>query len=247
MCIVNYNDEDNIIAAVDSLYSHKGEFDLYIVDNASKKESIEKLERVLCEKYSGINFIELNENKGFGAGHNAVLDLLESDYHVVMNPDILLKTDVIAEMTKFFDENEDIGIACPATYYENGEIQLLPKRLPKLKYLLAGRLPVFKNARKHYVMADEDLSKITEVDFVTGCFMFMRTDLFKKVGGFDTRYFMYFEDADLTREIKKYKKAVYYPYSQVIHGYHRQSKGSAKFLKIHISSMFKYFSKWRNN
>lgn len=244
-CIVNYNDYENTKKAVNSLleYTKGVDFELFLVDNHSDDGSYEKLK----EDFSSVNIIRTEKNGGFGFGHNAVFSELDSKYHAVVNPDIILKEDVLSKLAEFFEKNEDIAVACPATYFENGDIQLLPKRLPKFKYLLAGRLKTkgLKEARKYYIMEGEDLSKVTDVDFVTGCFMFMRTEYFKKVGGFDERYFMYFEDADLTRELKKYGRAVYYPDAKVIHGYNRESTKNIKLFIIHVLSMFKYFAKWR--
>ena len=86
-----------------------------------------------------------------------------------------------------------------------------------------------------------------DVDFVTGCFMFMRTELFKKVGGFDERYFMYIEDADLAREIKRYARAVHYPGAKAVHEWSRADTRNMKLLGAHISSVFKYFRKWKKS
>ena len=75
--------------------------------------------------------------------------------------------------------------------------------------------------------------------------MLLRTSLFQQIGGFDPRYFMYFEDADLTRTLRKNTRVVYYPHAYVYHDYSRASAHSARYLLIHIASMFKYFWKWR--
>ncbi len=245
--IVNYNDLDSTRNAVHSLLQHTGEssFRLYVVDNSPTDESAQ----LLRKEFPQIEVVRSPENKGFGAAHNLVLPLLDSEYHAVINPDIEIKTDVLLELCGYFDKNPDVGIACPATYFPDGGIQLLPKIFPKVKYLLASRLP-FKSSkalRTEYVMGNEDLTRVRDVQYVTGCFMFMRTSLFKRVGGFDERYFLYFEDADLTRMIMRHARAVYYPYARVYHHWSRLGAKSPKYLLIQVSSMFKYFKKWRGN
>ena len=75
--------------------------------------------------------------------------------------------------------------------------------------------------------------------------MMFRTSVLKKTGGFDERYFMYFEDADITREAKKYSRVVYYPDAVVSHVWNRDSKHNFKLLAIHIHSMLKYYWKWK--
>ena len=99
---------------------------------------------------------------------------------------------------------------------------------------------------REYAMLDEDLSVPCEIENATGCFMMFRTDLFKKIGGFDKRYFMYFEDCDITRTVRKYAKAVFYPEAVVYHVWGRESKKNFKLMLVQISSMLKYFIKWFN-
>lgn len=242
--IVNFNDYENSCNAVRSLLQYTKEpIRLFVVDNSPEEISAQKLRQAFPQ----IEVIRAPKNKGFGAAHNLVLPAIDSEYHVVINPDIELKTDVIGELCDYFDNNQDIGIACPATYFPNGDIQLLPKIFPKVKYLLASRLP-FKRSKKirnEYVMADRDLSVVCDIQYVTGCFMFMRTSLFKQVGGFDERYFLYFEDADITRMIMQHARAIYYPNAKVYHNWNRMGARSPKYLLIQISSMFKYFWKWK--
>lgn len=243
--IVNHNDLENTCRAADSLLLHTSEpsFRLFIVDNSPVDQS-----GALRERLPQAEVIRSHKNNGFGAAHNMVLPLLDSEYHAVVNPDITVDSDVIGELCGYLDKNSDVGIACPATYYPDGTIQLLPKLYPKLKYLLSSRLPFArcKRCRAEYVMEDKALSQVQDVQFVTGCFMFVRTALFKQAGGFDERYFMYFEDADLTRALLPYARAVYYPHARVYHSWGRMSAKRPKYLLIQICSMFKYFGKWKN-
>ena len=94
-------------------------------------------------------------------------------------------------------------------------------------------------------MLDTDLSKPVDIENATGCFMAFRTSVLKKIGGFDKRYFMYFEDADITREVNLISRAVFYPETVVSHVWNRDSKKNYKLLAIHIHSMLKYYLKWK--
>lgn len=67
---------------------------------------------------------------------------------------------------------------------------------------------------------------------------------FKKVGGFDERFFMYSEDVDLCRRIGEVSKTMFYPMASVYHGYEKGSYKSWKLLKYHICSAIQYFNKW---
>ena len=75
--------------------------------------------------------------------------------------------------------------------------------------------------------------------------MAVRTSVLKSIGGFDDRYFMYFEDADITREVRRVSRAVYFPDAVVTHVWNRDSKKNYKLLLIHIHSMIKYYLKWK--
>ena len=94
-------------------------------------------------------------------------------------------------------------------------------------------------------MLDADLSVPCDIENATGCFMLLRTDLFKRIGGFDTHYFLYFEDSDLTRAVRQTSRAVYYPDACVYHVWGRESKKNSRLRRIQIQSMLYYFRKWR--
>ena len=83
-----------------------------------------------------------------------------------------------------------------------------------------------------------------EVPSLSGCFMFMRVDVLKEVGGFDERFFMYAEDLDLCRRIGEASKTMYYPGVSIYHAYGKGSYKNRKLLKYHICSVVKYFNKW---
>jgi GT2 family glycosyltransferase len=74
--------------------------------------------------------------------------------------------------------------------------------------------------------------------------MFIRTKIFKEIGLFDERFFMYLEDTDLCRRIGEKYKTIYYPEAIVYHEYAKGSYRSNELLKIHIESAIKYFNKW---
>jgi GT2 family glycosyltransferase len=242
VCIVTYNSAEVIGSAVSSIKEHtKGiDYRIYISDNASGDNTIEKVAEIDDAK-----IIQNGGNIGFGKAHNAVIPLLDSKYHAVVNPDIRLDCDVLTELCEYLDSHEDAVMVTPKVLFPNGEEQVLPKRKPTFKYLLGRRLPFFKDAVAEYTRANETFSEPTEIDFCTGCFFVMRTEVFKKLGGFDDRFFMYFEDADITLRAKEHGKVLFIPSSHVIHCWERSSSKSLKYLMIHISSMFKFLWKHR--
>ncbi len=219
---------------------------LYVIDNASPDDAVCKLSKI-----SSIKLIELKQNVGFGEGHNTVLNEKLGKYHAVINPDIELDSDALSKLVDIMEENPDIAMITPKILGEDGTEQCLPKRNPTLRYLLWGRLSrlggVFKKIRKEYTREDENLEKMTDIEFCTGCFFLIRSEIFDKIGGFDKRYFMYMEDADLSRQVKKYGRVVFEPTVWVKHLWKRESAKKLKFLLLHLSSALKYLKKWRTD
>ena len=250
-CIVTHNNTRTIVKAISTIlkYTRDIDFTLYIADNLSTDGTVELI-RKKFGRFPNIIINETGTNRGFGAGHNSVLPLLKSKYHIIINPDVVLKDNVISKMASFMDENDDIGLLSPRICFPDGRNQVLGKRNPKIRYLVASRMRNDKAPGKllrEYAMLDCDMSKPTDIENATGCFMMLRTELFKAVGGFDENYFMYFEDCDLTRSVCKTSRAVYYPQAVVCHVWGRESKKNTKLMAIQLKSMFYYFWKWRHD
>lgn len=243
-CIVTYNNIATIDNALGSLFKcTEVPFKMYVVDNGSTDGTIEHIQK----NYPEVTLIRSGGNIGFGAGHNFILDMLDSDYHAIINPDIIVRDDVLSKLAEFLDNNDDIGMASPEIRFPDGRLQILGKKNPSPAYLIASRLRGEGDPGKllsEYAMLDRDLSKPTDIENATGCFMFIRTALFKEIGGFDSRYFMYFEDCDLTREVNRRSRTVYYPGATVFHEWGRESKKNFKLKLIQINSMISYFGKW---
>lgn len=243
-CIVTYNNIATIDNALSSLFKcTAATFELFVVDNGSTDGTLEHI----AKNYPQVTIIKTGKNIGFGAGHNFILDRLNSDYHAIINPDIIVRDDVLSKMAEYLDSNPDIGMLSPEIRFPDGRLQILGKKNPSLPYLVSSRLrgsgePSEK--LREYAMLDCDLSKPISIENATGCFMFIRTPLFKEIGGFDKRYFMYFEDCDLTREVNKRSKTLYYPDATVYHEWGRESKKNFKLKLIQINSMLHYFAKW---
>lgn len=243
--IVTYNNMLTIEKTLATLFEQTRDIDfkLYIVDNGSVDGTPEFIEK----NFPQVCVIRSGKNVGFGAGHNIAINKVNSKYHAIINPDIVLRENVIKKMADYMDENPDIGLLSPRICFPDGRDQILGKRNPRLKYLIASRLRGDEPSEllREYAMLDCDLSKPTPIENATGCFMLLRTDILKNLGGFDDGYFMYFEDADLARRVNQASKCVYYPYAIVNHVWGRESKRNFKLMLIHIKSMFRYFFKWK--
>ena len=244
--IVTYNNEDQIGLLLADLRRYCGDARVYVADNHSSDGTV----GLIREQFPEVTLLTQEENRGFGAGHNKVLPLLQSDYHVIVNPDIRITSDVIGALAAVLDTHPDVSMITPKILNTDGTEQFLPKRKPRVRYMLAGRLEKFSKRmarlRNEYTMKNEETGKPMEIEFSTGCFSMIRTDVFRKLGGFDERFFMYLEDADLTLRARKFGKALFWPEVSVIHGWERSSAKKLKFLWIHMNSMKKFIKKWKN-
>ena len=245
MSLVTYNSGRDIATLLQSIIENvKGvSYHIFVIDNASTDDTVAVAGRFTNDR---IELIRLDRNIGFGAAHNVVLDRIGSKYHVIINPDIELSNDVIMDMSHYLDANKDIALLSPKVLDLDGDLQILPKRDPKMIYLISRRIGAgfLGRYRKEYEMDECDPNSIFDIQFATGCFMFMRTELFRKIGGFDDRYFLYFEDADLSREIRKYGRIEYNPNFVVRHRWERGGAKHFKLMMIQIMSMLKYRKKW---
>lgn len=222
---------------------------LYIIDNAPTEEN-----RVFfCSRNitSILEYIPHN-NTGYGSSHNIAIRKsieLGSDYHVVLNPDISFNANVLSEIIKYMDVNNDIGYILPKVEYPNGEIQYLCKLLPTPFDLIFRRfLPKTKKNSKineRYELRISGYDKIINPPCLSGCFMFLRVSTLKEHNlFFDESYFMYCEDFDLIRRIHRVAKTIYYPMVTIIHDHAKESYKNKKMLFIHIKSAIHYFNKW---
>lgn len=246
--IVTYNNEKHIGNLLQSIYDNVQDIDyhIYLIDNGSTDKTLAIAEEL---SQDNLTIIKNKTNLGFGGGHNTVLDRLDSVYHLVINPDIILRDNVIKRMADFLNENtnKDIVLLTPKVLYPDGQLQELPKRNPRYIYLISRRisLPFLRKYRNRYTMADADPESALDIEFATGAFMFMRTAAYKQAGGFDPRYFLYFEDADLTRELRRLGRTQYNPAFIVCHHWERAGSRKLKYFFIQIVSMFRYMHKWR--
>lgn len=245
--IVTYNSADDVAQLLDSLFAATKGVDLsvYVADNASADNTRE----VIASRYPQVTLLAMEENLGFGAAHNRILKEVTSDAHAMVNPDIVFEEDALTALCAYLQEHDDAVLVTPQIRNIDGTPQAVPRVLPKRRYMFAGQLErfggVFRRWRDEYTRRTETLEVPTDIESCTGCFMMVRTAVLKDVGGFDERFFMYLEDADLSRRLAKHGRLVLLPQVSVVHRWEKASGKSLAFLKIHLRSMRLYFAKWR--
>jgi GT2 family glycosyltransferase len=223
------------------------ELKLFIIDNSPQRTLEQELPSSKCIQYHFCN-----ANLGYGKAHNIALRLAAnwSEFHLVLNPDILFEPKAIVALVDYMKVKPNIGLLMPKVLYANGETQFLCKLFPTPFDLIMRRfIPGFLKSRlqlrlDQYELKHKNYDEIMEVPNLSGCFMFLRMDVLRIVGLFDESFFMYLEDTDLSRRINLQFQTIYYPKVSIIHQYEKGSYKSLKLLKYHIVSAFRYFNKY---
>jgi len=240
--IVLYNENrDYLLKSINSFLDIPLTKKLYLIDNSPTNE----LENIFIHK--DVEYFFMNENIGFGAAHNIVIDKIKdySDYHIVLNPDVSFEPEVILDLTNELNKHENVAMIAPKVLFPNDKHQYTARKYPNFFDLIIRRLNIYKSRIYDQEYRNQDLTKPFFVEYLTGCFQLYKTKDFVKLGGFDKRYFLYMEDVDICKKIDLLgKQKLYYPKVSIIHILKRGSSKNIKLFFYHLSSAFKYFRKW---
>lgn len=241
--IVCYHTEvDELSRSLDSLQS-AAVGRIYVVDNSSQAYL-----RDYCRE-CGVEYIS-SANVGYGAGHNQAIRralAAGSRYHLVMNSDVEFTPAVVGRIEAFMEANTDVGLLQPRVLNVDGSVQPTCRLLPTPFDLVLRRfLPasLFRGCRRRYTLEEYDHRTPLEVAYLQGSFLFFRLADLEKVGLFDERFFMYPEDIDISRRMRRISRVLYWPEVEIVHAHRASSYRSAKMLRIHVENMIRYFNKW---
>jgi GT2 family glycosyltransferase/glycosyltransferase involved in cell wall biosynthesis len=220
---VNYKSTKGLIKSIESLNnknSVKYNLHIIVVDNSSEEDN-----RRVKDLIPGIKLIRNKKNVGFGAAINQALKYCFSKYIILLNPDTLVIDGFIEASIRFIDQNDNIGILGPMIFDEDGGVQGSARSFPTILTSLFGRnSPITKIFPKNSITRSNILTNQCdgktpmEVDWVSGACMVVRREAMQAVGGFDERFFLYWEDTDLCKRIRDAGwKVVYFPKAKVIH------------------------------
>ncbi len=248
---VSWNSEKLIGEQIESV--QKGcrgiSFEEIVVDNASKDKTAELIET----KYPHVKLIKNTENKGFGFANNQGAKIAQGEYFLFLNPDMRVEAGSLDTMLDWMKKHPDVGLASCKLVDENGKLNedARPRRFPSIldQLVLILKIPhVFPAVLNRYMFKGFDADKEQEVDSVRGSFMIMPRKVYEKLGWvFDPRYYFWFEDVDICKEVKKMGlKVVHTPIITCV-DYVGQSFKQRTTLwkqKQFTKSMLQYFQKW---
>src|SRR6185503_5238007 len=224
---------------------------VFIVDNGddASLEAASAGARLLEAPGSRVEVSGGHGNIGYGRANNRVLAKLDSDFHLVMNPDVELDRDALAAAIQAMRADASIGLVAPDVCGTGGERQYLCKRYPSVWVLfLRGFAPpilrrAFSRSLDRYEMRDVLGSQpYSPVPLASGCFMVVRTALFRRLGGFDPRFFMYFEDYDLSLRIGREAKVAFVPAARIVHHGGEAARKGPRHVSWFLRSAWRFFA-----
>jgi GT2 family glycosyltransferase len=223
-----------------------GDAQVFIVDNGSGEE-VGRLREAAAP--IGAEVIHGQGNVGYGRANNVVLPRLASEYHLVMNPDVELEPEALAAALRALRDDSGVGLVAPAAFGSAGERQYLNKRYPSVWVLfLRGFAPQVLRRRFDATLARYEMRDIVPdrpfapVPLASGCFMVVRTALFRRMGGFDPRFFMYFEDYDLSLRIGREATVAYIPQARIVHHGGEASRKGVRHVAWFLRSAWRFFA-----
>jgi hypothetical protein len=224
---------------------------LCIVDNGACP-SLGTLVDSLQAQSITVELLAGHGNVGYGRGHNLAIERARSPYHLILNPDIDMDREALARAIDFLDRHQELGLLTPCIIDDEHRQQYLSRRYPALLDLFVrGFLPAqfrrfFEGRLARYEMRDiiNDRDVVWDPPIVSGCFMLFRTEILKRLSGFDPRYFLYFEDYDLSLRTHDLARIAYVPSVRAIHhGGGAARKGSAH-IRMFMASAFKFYNRF---
>src|SRR3989344_4893403 len=245
--IINFNGRENTLACLDSIKkTNISDFKLNIVviDNGSK----EKLN--LPQDYLGnipLKIIIKEKNLGFTGGQSEGINYAFSknaDYVLVLNNDVIVDYNLISELIKALEKNTKYGVASPKIYFSPGFEFHKNKYKEEDKgrvFWYAGGIMDFKNVIAKHRGVDEvdkgQYQEVEETDFATGACFLVKKEVLERVGFFDDKYFLYYEDSDFSQRIRKAGyKIIYVPDAVVWHRNAASAGGSGSSLQDYYIS-----------
>ncbi|MEX2007772.1 MAG: glycosyltransferase family 2 protein [Candidatus Levyibacteriota bacterium] len=226
--IINFNGRENTLACLrelDKIKIKDFKATVVVIDNASEEKF--DIDKDFLKNIPLI-FIRNSENLGFAEGHNVGIRYALSagaDYVIILNNDTELSKNFVYEMVQAAEKDPKAGIVGPKIYFAKGfeyhKERYSPKDLGKIFWYAGGEME-WKNVIGYHRGVDEidkgQYSETCETEYVSGCCMLITKKTLEKVGMFDKKYFLYYEDNDLSQRTRKRGiKILYAPKAVIWH------------------------------
>ncbi len=219
--VVTYNAAGYIETCLKSVLTRNPRYPytITVVDNASTDGTVD----IVAAKFPVVNIRRNTHNLGFARANNAAVGEARGDYVVFLNPDTDVKEGALDNLIDFLEAHPEAGAAGPKLLNSDGSLQLTGNTFPTLCNLLFETLFLDRLFPRSRVFGAHKLSwwnrqEAAPVDWVMGACLAVRREVGERLGWFDARFYMYFEETDLCRRIREAGYKVYYvPRAEVVH------------------------------
>jgi GT2 family glycosyltransferase len=246
---VNYFSEVLLMDSIESVYKQttNAAFQILVANNGGSLED-------LITRFPEVEIVDCNENLGYGKANNIAAQNAKSEYLLFLNPDTVLKSDVVSEMEFFFtsfSKELQIGALGGSIYDLEGNNNFSSNYFPSIRkditYLANGLFSLLGRRSLRYSYSNVVYER---VDAIIGCNLFVERRVFHDIKGFDENFFMYFEDVDFCFRLLKDKKLTCFILSgaKLVHLEGGSSKGDSKYVsfktyRFYIDSLHYYIQK----
>jgi GT2 family glycosyltransferase len=248
--IVHYNTPEDLGRCLESLRAQAPacEHEVVVIDNASTAPGLDELQ----DRFDQVRWVRNAENVGYGRACNQGMALVPADYHLILNPDIVVLEGAIDAALRHAERHPRAGIIGPQLLNEDGTIQESCRRfytfwtLLMRRTLLGKLVPNSRTVARH-LMRDFDHQSVRPVDWVLGGCLLVRREALARCGPMDDRFFLYFEDVDWCYRMWQCGyEVVYLPDARFVHRHRRSSARGAldRSFWLHLTSLISFYEKW---
>lgn len=250
--IVNYNVRSFLFQCLRSVEAAIGglDADVWVVDNASHDGSVD----FLVPLFPHVHFIRNEANVGFSRANNAAIQLIQSDYVLLLNPDTIVSTKSLQDSVTWLDSHPDVGAVGVALHNSAGAFAWESRRglpTPLVSFCkMSGLIHLFPRHKVigRYYMRYLDKREENPIEIISGAFMMLRHKALDQVGLLDEDFFMYGEDIDLSYRLLKGGWKNYYLPHPIIH-YKGESEhpSTIRYVNVFHQAMIIFYEKHFRN
>ena len=229
-------------------------YEITLVDNGALKLNKDfsfEIELKKCFPNLPIYYLVSTKNGGYGYGHNQVILKSQADYHLILNNDVYMMPNTLKNALNFMQQHKQVGMLVPDVYDMDEKRVYLCRHNPSLWISFLRRFApsflkkIFQKQLSKFQMQDKNYNEnMFKLSNPTGCFMFCRLELLKQLGGFDEKFFMYYDDSDLGRRMAKISLIAYSPAVKIKHVWRRAAYQDRRMAWIASKSALYYSWKW---
>jgi len=246
--IVSWNVKDKLRENLKAIFNSKinFKFEIFVVDNGSQDGSVEMVKN----EFLKVKLIVNNKNLGFAGANNQAIKIAQGEFVLLLNPDMKVFPDTLSNMLLWMKENKQASVAGCLLVDRFNDIVNHVRRFPTIlnQAAIVLKLPhLFPKMLDNYLFTDFNYSQAAKVDSIRGSFFMLRRKVLEKIGLLDERYFLWFEEVDFCKRIKKAGAKVWYTPTAKCIDYVGQSFRQiplGKTQKYFRNSMLLYFKKW---